>query len=258
MPDDVTVPPGRFCRLGRARGAAAATFLPPPNDTVLQSCPCGSPRDGICLLLRSLWWVVLALGGVQCTRSFSLARSPSFVPSHSASRTARSCAAAASPHVRWFRPPLTHIASRRSTHSRLQHTHRRSTAPLQLSVQAAMPARVMPTNPTGAPTDAASAPPKRQQTSELTVCISLASLFDFEQSGKISQENWQKGMATLMLEELGTDPKIWSRLVDMHGGRDGGPPTSTSSASRTSCPSTHASRCSSTRSSRASSGCAIL
>lgn len=85
-----------------------------------------------------------------------------------------------------------------------------------------MPARVMPTNPTGAPTDAASAPPKRQQTSELTVCISLASLFDFEQSGKISQENWQKGMATLMLEELGTDPKIWSRLVDMHGGRDGG------------------------------------
>jgi hypothetical protein len=87
-----------------------------------------------------------------------------------------------------------------------------------------MPARVLPTaaNPSSAPMDAAAAAPKRQHTSELTICISLASLFDFEQSGIISHENWQKGMATLMLEELGADPKIWSKLVDMHGGRDGG------------------------------------
>jgi hypothetical protein len=89
-----------------------------------------------------------------------------------------------------------------------------------------MPARVMPTggapsymNPAGDHDDATK---KRQQMSELTVCISLASLFDFQKSGFISQENWQKGMATLMMDELGTDPKIWEKLVGMHGSRDAG------------------------------------
>ena len=92
-----------------------------------------------------------------------------------------------------------------------------------------MPARVMPSNsstpsymnPVSAPDDA-SASKKRQQTSELTVCISLASLFDFEKTGHITQENWQKGMTTLMMEELGMDPKVWERLVGMHGSKDAG------------------------------------
>ena len=87
-----------------------------------------------------------------------------------------------------------------------------------------MPARVMPTpgyaNPVGSHEDATTK--KRQQTSELTVCISLASLFDFEKTGFVSQENWQKGMTTLMMEELGQDPKVWERLVGMHGSRDAG------------------------------------
>ena len=89
-----------------------------------------------------------------------------------------------------------------------------------------MPARVMPSNgnpsymdPAGGGDDQAR---KRQQMSELTVCISLASLFDFQKSGFISQENWQKGMATLMMDELGSDPKIWEKLVGMHGSRDAG------------------------------------
>ena len=90
-----------------------------------------------------------------------------------------------------------------------------------------MPARVMPSNsqpgymnPAGNHDDAAAI--KRQQTSELTVCISLASLFDFDKEGFISQENWQKGMTTLMMEELGLDQKIWEKLVGMHGSRDAG------------------------------------
>lgn len=85
-----------------------------------------------------------------------------------------------------------------------------------------MPTSSSYANPVGRdPADPA--PPKpRQQTSELTVCISLASLMDFDKTGYLTQENWQKGMTTLMLEELGMDPKIWSRLVDMHGGRDAG------------------------------------
>lgn len=87
-----------------------------------------------------------------------------------------------------------------------------------------MPARVMPTpgyaDPVGDHGDATGK--RRQQTSELTVCISLASLFDFEKSGYVSQENWQKGMATLMMEELGKDAKVWERLVGMHGSKDAG------------------------------------
>ena len=89
-----------------------------------------------------------------------------------------------------------------------------------------MPARVMPSNaapnymnPVGNHDDATG---KKTQMAELTVCISLASLFDFEKTGFISQENWQKGMTTLMMEELGLDPKIWERLVGMHGSRDAG------------------------------------
>lgn len=90
-----------------------------------------------------------------------------------------------------------------------------------------MPARVMPTppsymNPVQRGDADATEKPKRQQTSELTVCISLASLMDFESCGLVSQENWMKGMATLAMEDLGNDPKIWEKLMGMHGGRDGG------------------------------------
>ena len=52
------------------------------------------------------------------------------------------------------------------------------------------------------------------------MCISLASLFDFEKTGFISKTNWEKGMSTLMMEELGTDAKIWSHLTDIHGSKD--------------------------------------
>lgn len=77
-------------------------------------------------------------------------------------------------------------------------------------------------NPINRTESDASAPQPKKQFNDLTVCISLASLFDFDSIGRVSQENWTKGMATLMLQDLGTDPKIWSKLVDMHGKRDGG------------------------------------
>ena len=88
-----------------------------------------------------------------------------------------------------------------------------------------MPARVMPTGGRADPAMAAEADPvarmqKRQQTSQLTVAISLASLFDFEKTGFVSKENWTKGMTTLMMEELGMDPKVWAHLVDIHGSKD--------------------------------------
>ena len=54
-----------------------------------------------------------------------------------------------------------------------------------------MPARIMPTNPAAGGADA-TGPSKRQQTSQLTVCISLASLFDFDSTGFVNQENWQR------------------------------------------------------------------
>ena len=93
-----------------------------------------------------------------------------------------------------------------------------------LGLVCAMPARIMPTgraDPANSAADASNnAPSKRQQTSQLTVCISLASLFDFEKTGFVTQSNWQKGMATLMLEELGMDEKIWSHLTGIHGSKD--------------------------------------
>ena len=90
-----------------------------------------------------------------------------------------------------------------------------------------MPAKIMPAaapqpsymNPVRGGADAAG-PTKKQQTSDLTVCISLASLFDFEKTGYVSQENWAKGMTTLMLEDWGNDPKMWQRLLEIHGSRD--------------------------------------
>jgi hypothetical protein len=84
-----------------------------------------------------------------------------------------------------------------------------------------MPARINPNPVSAEGGDPAEAPkPKKQQVNQLTVCISLASLFDFERTGFVSQENWQKGMTTLMLEELGMDPKIWSHLLDIHGSKN--------------------------------------
>ena len=48
-----------------------------------------------------------------------------------------------------------------------------------------MPARIMPA---AAVTADAEVPRKKLQTSQLTVCISLASLFDFEKTGYVSKE----------------------------------------------------------------------
>ena len=89
-----------------------------------------------------------------------------------------------------------------------------------------MPARVGPTSGLSggrAETDAAMGlGGKKQQLSELTLCFSLCSLFDFDKTGMVTREDWQRGMTTLMLDELGNDAKIWTRMTDMHGKRDGG------------------------------------
>lgn len=86
-----------------------------------------------------------------------------------------------------------------------------------------MPARILPTaarEQHGADADAK--PAKKQQMTDLTLCFSLCSLFDFDKSGKVSIEDWQRGMACLMLEDLGNDPKMWSKMTDMHGINDHG------------------------------------
>lgn len=89
------------------------------------------------------------------------------------------------------------------------------------------PARVMPTggaaqNPVGNHGSMDAAAAHKKQMSELTLCFSLCSLFDFDKTGFISHEDWQRGMATLMLQDLGDDPKIWQKMTEMHGTRDGG------------------------------------
>jgi hypothetical protein len=70
--------------------------------------------------------------------------------------------------------------------------------------------------------DASPAPPKKQQMTDLTLCFSLCSLFDFDKSGMVTQEDWIRGMQCLMLDDLGNDPKMWAKMTEMHGVRDGG------------------------------------
>ena len=70
--------------------------------------------------------------------------------------------------------------------------------------------------------DASPAPPKKQQMTDLTLCFSLCSLFDFDKSGMVTQEDWVRGMQCLMLDDLGNDQKMWAKMTEMHGVRDGG------------------------------------
>ena len=83
------------------------------------------------------------------------------------------------------------------------------------------PSYMNPVSRTDSPTDA-TAPPRKQHTSDLSLCMSLCSLFDFNKDGLITQEDWQAGMSTLMMGDLANDPRMWNKLVEMHGKRDGG------------------------------------
>ena len=63
--------------------------------------------------------------------------------------------------------------------------------------------------------DAQSAEEKRQST-ELSLCVTLVSLFDFEALGEVSRKDWERGTSTLLLGELGKDQDLWERMLGQY------------------------------------------
>ena len=59
--------------------------------------------------------------------------------------------------------------------------------------------------------------PKSQgSTSDLSLCATLLSLFDFNALGEVSKADWERGTTTLLLGELGKDDVLWTRLLGLY------------------------------------------
>ena len=55
---------------------------------------------------------------------------------------------------------------------------------------------------------------------DVSFCLSLLPLFDFQQQGRVTREDWRKGAGMMMLEEMGDDEPLWQLLLskfDPHG-----------------------------------------
>jgi hypothetical protein len=54
------------------------------------------------------------------------------------------------------------------------------------------------------------------QGSDLSLCATLLSLFDFNALGEVSKADWERGTTTLLLGELGKDDVLWTRLLGLY------------------------------------------
>ena len=52
--------------------------------------------------------------------------------------------------------------------------------------------------------------------SDLSLCATLLSLFDFTASGSVSRLDWERGLSTLLLGGLMDDHDLWARLLEMY------------------------------------------
>ena len=52
--------------------------------------------------------------------------------------------------------------------------------------------------------------------SDLSLCATLLSLFDFNALGEVSKADWERGTTTLLLGELGKDDVLWTRLLRLY------------------------------------------
>ena len=57
---------------------------------------------------------------------------------------------------------------------------------------------------------------------DLSLCTGLVSMFDFDSTGSVNRENWQRGMKGLDMQELGDDGSLWRRMLEMHSGKGDG------------------------------------
>ena len=76
-----------------------------------------------------------------------------------------------------------------------------------------MPARV--SRESLAPAEPA-APDPAQRRSDLSLCATLLSLFDFSAQGFVTRGDWDRGLSTLLLGGLSEDEGLWQRLLEMY------------------------------------------
>ena len=52
--------------------------------------------------------------------------------------------------------------------------------------------------------------------SDVSLCVTLVSLFDFSAKGQVSKTDWERGTSTLLLGELGKDGSLWDKLLNLY------------------------------------------
>jgi hypothetical protein len=62
----------------------------------------------------------------------------------------------------------------------------------------------------------ASLHPEGGRRSDLSLCATLLSLFDFSAQGHVTRADWERGLSTLLLGGLSEDEDLWSRLLGMY------------------------------------------
>ena len=60
------------------------------------------------------------------------------------------------------------------------------------------------------------APDPAQRRSDLSLCVTLLSLFDFSAQGCVTRDDWTRGLSTLLLGGLSEDEGLWQRLLEMY------------------------------------------
>ena len=61
-----------------------------------------------------------------------------------------------------------------------------------------------------------------ERKSDLSLAATLLSLFDFSATGQVTQEDWERGLSTLLLGGLSQDTGLWQQLLDRYDPHDKG------------------------------------
>eukprot|EP00966_Prymnesium_polylepis_P225702 5220867-Prymnesium_polylepis.1 len=64
--------------------------------------------------------------------------------------------------------------------------------------------------------------PPNSKAQDLSLCVGLVSMFDFDEKGSVTRDDWKRGMKGLNMEELGEDGGLWRRMLEMHAGKGDG------------------------------------
>ena len=65
----------------------------------------------------------------------------------------------------------------------------------------------------------------KQKNYDIYMCLSLLVMFDFQQQGYVTRDDWRKGTAMMMLEDMGEDDLLWETLLKKYDpGRTGDVP----------------------------------